>query len=114
MMFPFLKAYYLGAEDNHPRRGVGWKRDCQPSNYPKKSRLYDSNGQTVGIITKPDIINTGTDRRISQLAKNQDTMKLKPGIFLVKNPTPRELDEGITSDQRQTNEVQYFRSSSWK
>ncbi|KAK2759881.1 hypothetical protein FQN54_002615 [Arachnomyces sp. PD_36] len=81
----------------------------------KKSRSYDKNGQrTVGIITKPDLINTGTEKRIALLAKNQDTTKLELGFFLVKNPTPTELAEGITPEQRQKNEISYFQSSPWK
>jgi hypothetical protein len=58
----------------------------------QKSRSFDKGGQrTVGIITKPDLINAGTEKRITLLTKNQDTTKLKLGFFLVKNPTPIEL-----------------------
>lgn len=81
----------------------------------KKSKLYDVYGhRTVGIITKPDLMNAGAETRIARLAKNQDTTKLKLGYFIVKNPTPTELAEGITSDQRQKNELRYFQSSPWK
>jgi hypothetical protein len=81
----------------------------------QKSRSFDKGGQrTVGIITKPDLINAGTEKRIALLAKNQDTTKLKLGFFLVKNPTPTELADGISSDQRQRNETRYFQSSPWK
>lgn len=81
----------------------------------QKSRAYDNDGQrTVGIITKPDLLNAGTENRIARLAKNQDTTKLKLGYFIVKNPTPTELEQGITSDQRQRNEMRYFQSSPWK
>ena len=81
----------------------------------QKSRRFDKQGlRTVGIITKPDLINTGTEKRIALLAKNQDTTKLKLGFFLVKNPTPSELAHGISVDQRQVNEQRYFQSSAWK
>jgi len=57
----------------------------------KKSRKYDPDGaRTVGIITKPDLVNKGTERRVGLLAANHDTTKLKLGFFLVKNPTPNE------------------------
>ena len=63
----------------------------------QKSKKFDKPGQrTVGIITKPDLINTGTESRIAALAKNQDTMKLKLGFFLLKNPSPSELAAGPT------------------
>ncbi len=40
----------------------------------KKSKHYDEAGQrTVGIITKPDLINQGAEGRIAALAKNQKT-----------------------------------------
>ncbi|KAK3696625.1 hypothetical protein LTR37_017878 [Vermiconidia calcicola] len=81
----------------------------------KKSKEYDKNGQrTVGIITKPDLINVRAEVRIAALAKNQDTTKLKLGFFLLKNPTPVELGDGITLEQRAANESRFFQSSPWK
>lgn len=81
----------------------------------QKSKKYDKLGQrTVGIITKPDLINTGTERRIAALAKNQDTTKLRLGYFLLKNPSPAELASGITQEQREKNELSYFASTPWK
>ena len=78
----------------------------------QKSRRFDQVGErTVGIITKPDLINEGTQKRIALLAKNEDTTKLKLGFFLVKNPTPPELKNGITSDQKRRAENRYFQSS---
>ena len=68
----------------------------------------------MGIITKPDLINEGTERRIARLAKNEDTTKLRLGFFLVRNPTPSELAGAITSTQRRAIEDRYFRSSPWK
>ena len=81
----------------------------------QKSRLVDKIGQrTVGIITKPDLINEGSEKRIALLARNQDTTKLKLGYFLIKNPTPTELASGISPAQRHKNEIQYFQSAPWK
>ena len=81
----------------------------------QKSRRFDPAGErTVGIITKPDLINQGTEKRIARLAKNEDTTKLRLGFFLVRNPTPSELATAITTKQRLAIEDQYFRSSPWK
>jgi len=81
----------------------------------QKSRRFDKQGQlTVGITTKPDLINTGTEKRIAMLAKNQDTTKLQLGFFLVKYPTPAELSQTITVEHRQRNENRYFQASPWK
>ena len=69
------------------------------------SRRYDQAGRRiVGIITKPE----GTEKRIALLAKNEDTIKLKLGFLLVKNPAPSELESGITSEQRRKAEDQEF------
>lgn len=81
----------------------------------QKSRQFDRAGErTVGIITKPDLINVGTEKRISQLAKNEDTTKLNLGFYLVKNPTPMEIERGISAKEREENEIRYFQSTPWK
>jgi hypothetical protein len=81
----------------------------------KKSRQFDKEGErTVGIITKPDLINQGSERRIALLASNKDSTKLKLGFFLVKNPAPNELTQGVTSEQRQKDEIRYFQTPPWK
>lgn len=73
----------------------------------KRARMFDRTGQrTVGIITKADIINVGTKGRIALLANNEDTTKLKLGYFLLKNPSPSELEAGMTIDERKRTEVQ--------
>ncbi|MCJ1232038.1 hypothetical protein MMC12_008719, partial [Toensbergia leucococca] len=81
----------------------------------QRARRFDKAGErTVGIITKPDLINAGTEGRIALLAKNQDTTKLKLGYFLLKNPSPSQLAIGMTPSQRKQDEENYFRSSTWK
>ena len=81
----------------------------------QKSKNFDRSGRrTVGIIMKPDLINVGTENRIAALAKNQDTTKLKLGFFLLKNPSPKELREGLTLEQRERSERTFFTTSPWK
>lgn len=81
----------------------------------KKSKDSDKAGQrTVGITTKPDLINKGTENRIAALAKNQDTTKLQQGWFLLKNPTPLEMKLQITTEQRASNVRDLFQSPAWK
>jgi hypothetical protein len=78
------------------------------------ARQYDPEGQrTVGIITKPDLINVGSESRIARTAKNQDTIKLKLGFFLVKNPTPTEIKEQISMTSRSQRELQFFSAPEW-
>jgi hypothetical protein len=55
----------------------------------KKSKKFDKGGErTIGVVTKPDLINEGTQARIAALSRNEDTTKLKLGFFMVKNPSP--------------------------
>ncbi|KAK1808936.1 hypothetical protein LTR12_016699 [Friedmanniomyces endolithicus] len=78
----------------------------------RKSKLYDRAGQrTVGVITKPDLINRGTESRVALVAKNQDTTKLQLGFYMLKNPTPTEMEQAIVASQRSANEYQFFHSS---
>lgn len=80
----------------------------------RKSRKLDRAGQrTVGIITKPDLINVGAEGRIAALAKNRHFPGLELGFFLLKTPTPREREGKVTQKQRSWNELFYFHCSSW-
>ncbi|KAH0266898.1 dynamin GTPase, partial [Aureobasidium melanogenum] len=81
----------------------------------RKSREFDVDGErTVGIITKPDLINDGSEKRIALLARNQDTTKLKLGCFLLKTPSPSELDSQIDAKGRESRELSFFQTSPWK
>ncbi|KAH0225124.1 hypothetical protein KCV06_g10184, partial [Aureobasidium melanogenum] len=81
----------------------------------RKSRKFDVDGErTVGIITKPDLINEGSEKRIALLAKNQDTTKLKLGYFLLKNPSPSELESQVDALSRESREHSFFQTSPWR
>ncbi|EFY88024.1 dynamin GTPase, putative [Metarhizium acridum CQMa 102] len=80
----------------------------------KLARKQDPQGQrTVGIITKPDLINEGAEAKIALVAKNQDSIKLKLGFFILKNPSPSELKEGLSMDARSKRELRFFSSPVW-
>ncbi|GKT40206.1 interferon-induced GTP-binding protein Mx3 [Colletotrichum spaethianum] len=81
----------------------------------KIAREYDQDGQrTIGIITKPDLINTGTEDRLAKIAKNQDSIKLKLGFFLLKNPSPAEIKGLGAKLSRAELEMNFFSSPAWK
>ncbi|KAK3700512.1 hypothetical protein LTR37_015913 [Vermiconidia calcicola] len=81
----------------------------------KKSKKFDVAGErTIGVITKPDLINEGTQARIAALARNEDTTKLKLGFFLLKNPSPSEMGAGVRLAERERRELTYFSSPLWK
>ncbi|KKO99711.1 interferon-induced GTP-binding protein Mx2 [Trichoderma harzianum] len=80
----------------------------------KLARTHDPLGQrTVGIITKPDLINHGSEAKIALVAKNKDNIKLKLGFFLLKNPSPAELKECVTMAARSNLERRFFSSPAW-
>jgi hypothetical protein len=87
------------------------------SNQPiiKKSKKFDKDGErTIGVITKPDLINEGAQARIAALSRNEDTTKLKLGFFMVKNPSPTEINDGVDIKAREKKELVYFTSPPWK
>ena len=81
----------------------------------QKSKKFDRRGErTIGIITKPDLLNAGTENRMAALAKNQDTTRLKLGFFLLNNPSPSDLAAGYCHRDREQHERTYFAASPWK
>ncbi|KGO57330.1 Dynamin [Penicillium expansum] len=81
----------------------------------QRARRFDEDGlRTVGIITKPDLINVGTEARIARLAKNCDRTKLTLGFFILKNPSPTELKAGMTTEERRKLELAYLSTGVWK
>lgn len=81
----------------------------------QRARRHDKAGhRTVGIITKPDLINAGTEARVALLANNCDATKLRLGFFLVKNPSPAELENGMSLLDRQKAELAFFSTGAWK
>lgn len=88
--------------------------DVDTQGIMQRARHHDKDGvRTVGIITKPDLINAGTEQRVARLAKNMDRTKLNLGFFLLKNPALAELLRGITPDARQRAEHDFFSSEPW-
>jgi GTPase SAR1 family protein len=88
--------------------------DIDTQSIIQRARKFDKEEvRTVGIITKPDLINKGTESRVAALAENLDRVKLKLGVFLLKNPSPAELGEGMSLAKRQQQEARFFNSSLW-
>lgn len=81
----------------------------------RRARLFDRTGQrTIGIITKVDLINRGTENRIAALLRNQGPIKMVLGYFLMKNPSPDQLFKRVTAEQRHRNEQEHFQRPEWK
>ncbi|KAB8240074.1 P-loop containing nucleoside triphosphate hydrolase protein [Aspergillus flavus] len=89
--------------------------DIQNQQIIQRARRFDRSGErTLGIITKPDLVNEGTESRVARLANNLDITKLKLGYFLLKNPSPEHLKNSITMYEWEQTESQFFDSVPWK
>ncbi|EZF11952.1 hypothetical protein H113_07073 [Trichophyton rubrum MR1459] len=79
------------------------------------ARQFDNEGtRTVGIVTKVDLITNGTEEGIVAMAKNQGPIKLKLGYYLLKNPSPKEIESGITAEGRRRKDLSWFQKPGWK
>ncbi|USW56731.1 Putative dynamin stalk domain, P-loop containing nucleoside triphosphate hydrolase [Septoria linicola] len=80
----------------------------------RKCKKFDAGGErTIGVITKPDLINRGAEARIASLARNEDTTRLKLEFFLLKNLSPEE-SRNASSNAREHIEREFFEKSPWK
>ncbi|KAF9892695.1 hypothetical protein FE257_001097 [Aspergillus nanangensis] len=88
--------------------------DVDTQSIIQRARCYDKEGlRTVGIITKPDLINDGAETRVARLANNADRTKLNLGFFLLRNPRPIDLERGMSTVERQQMETEFFASPPW-
>ncbi|KAL7808701.1 P-loop containing nucleoside triphosphate hydrolase protein [Trichoderma gracile] len=80
----------------------------------KLARKHDTLGErTIGIITKPDLINDGTESMLARIANNQGNIKFKLGFFILKNPSPKQLEGGLSMSDRSKLEDEFFSSPPW-
>jgi GTPase SAR1 family protein len=81
----------------------------------RKAREFDPNGlRTVGIITKPDLINDGTEYQIARLVNNEGNVKLKLGFFILKNPSPKDMEAGYNAETFDRIESTFFAQTAWR
>ncbi|KAL4965069.1 putative dynamin GTPase [Aspergillus stella-maris] len=74
-----------------------------------------SDVDTQGIIQRArNFDKAGHRSRVARLAKNLDSTRLKLGFFLVKNPSPAELEKGTTPAERRKAELEFFTTAAWK
>ncbi|TFY61374.1 hypothetical protein EVJ58_g4547 [Rhodofomes roseus] len=74
------------------------------------ARTFDPTGRrTIGVLTKPDRIGRGEEERWIHLLKNElPSLALANGWFSVKQPDNVELKKGITRQQAQQQEKDFF------
>lgn len=83
--------------------------DIETQGIIQRTRHFDKEGErTVGILTKPDLINKKGHGKVLQLLRNEGPLKLKLGFFLLRNPDPDDLEQGITAEGRKKKELDFF------
>ncbi|WDK19121.1 dynamin family protein [Colletotrichum graminicola] len=71
--------------------------------------------EDIGTVhDMPDLINAGNEDKLAKTAKNQDSIKLKLGFFLLKNPSPAEMKALGAKLNRSELETQFFALPAWK
>lgn len=80
----------------------------------KIAKRYDPEGQrTVGIITKPDLINHEAIPIMARIFENKGTIKLKLGFYLLKNPVHSPGQTSVSLGERSRLELEYFSTHPW-
>ncbi|EGX48594.1 hypothetical protein AOL_s00080g223 [Orbilia oligospora ATCC 24927] len=79
----------------------------------RMAREVDPEGRrTVGIITKCDAVQPGDENGVIQIASNK-VEKLRHGWFAVRNRSTKEIQDGVTIQQRHIKEKEFFRKAPW-
>lgn len=69
---------------------------------------HDPSGhRTIGVITKPDLIDKGAEREVAAVLSNK-RKPLKMGYVMVKNRSQREVEENISVQDARRNEENFF------
>ncbi|KAB5588706.1 Myxovirus resistance protein [Ceratobasidium theobromae] len=78
------------------------------------ARKYDPQGlRTIGVLTKPDRIEPGSERPWISMLKNEANA-LRHGWFSVKQPSARDLETGMSwSDARELDEKFFEETAPW-
>lgn len=81
----------------------------------KLAQKHDQEGlRTLGVITKIDQANQGSEREIAKIAKNVGSVKLKHGFFLLKNPIISEIGGRLSPEAQSQEETEFFSEAVWK
>lgn len=68
--------------------------------------------RTLGVLTKPDVLQKGDEARVIEVARNNVTV-LNHGWFVVRNRSTEEVNQGVSIEQRNNNEQSFFNKVPW-
>jgi hypothetical protein len=72
--------------------------------------------RTLGVLTKPDCIDSEEEQALWKAVVNGTKYKLKLGWYVVCNPNQKQLTSGISFKEARKHEQEYFQSerSVWR
>ncbi|KAJ1495567.1 P-loop containing nucleoside triphosphate hydrolase protein [Baffinella frigidus] len=74
------------------------------------ARKADPQGQrTIGVLTKPDLIDEGAEKDVVETLKNAKK-PLELGYIMVKNRSPKQIEDGVSLSDARRKEREYFDS----
>ncbi|KAG6824354.1 hypothetical protein H0H92_007116 [Tricholoma furcatifolium] len=87
---------------------VACETDFQNQGAQEMAKIYDPEGKrTVGVLTKPDRIDTGDELNWISIIKNEKE-PLENGWYCVKQPSSQQISNGMTWAQARKSEDEFF------
>eukprot|EP00118_Oscarella_pearsei_P021260 m.237977 g.237977 ORF g.237977 m.237977 type:complete len:773 (+) comp40153_c0_seq15:74-2392(+) len=77
----------------------------------KLAREFDPDGErTLGVMTKPDLVDRGAEKNIVEIATNQTGFKLRLGFTVVKCRGQKDINDGMTLKDSLKTEERFFKT----
>ena len=87
--------------------------DIATSEILEKANQVDPEGErTVGVLTKPDLVDKGAEEEVRQVLMNR-SKPLKHGYFMLKNRSQANLDSQMSIEDSRKDEMAYFKKSEY-
>jgi hypothetical protein len=83
-------------------------QDIATTSVLQDASQYDPNGErTLGVLTKPDLIDKGGEAKVADVLANE-TRPLRYGYIMVHNPSQDDLNRNISAEEASANEDAFF------
>ncbi|KAH7337211.1 P-loop containing nucleoside triphosphate hydrolase protein [Rhizoctonia solani] len=92
---------------------ISCESDFENQGAGRLAREYDPQGlRTIGVLTKPDRIEWGSERPWISMIKNEsESLRLRHGWFSVKQPSARQLEAGMSWSEARELDEKYFQDT---
>lgn len=83
-------------------------QDIATTSVLQDASKYDPDGErTLGVLTKPDLIDKGGEAKVADILANK-TRPLRHGYIMVQNPSQDDLNRNISAEEASANEDAFF------